>query len=56
MESMEPPWSFAGVYMDSMWTSPNITLSLLGIYMDFIWSLVRVPATSYLVPLFTLIY
>jgi hypothetical protein len=36
---IEPPWSFAGVYMDSMWTNPNITLSLLGIYMDLTWTL-----------------
>jgi len=38
MESKELPWSFAGVYLDSMWTSPGITLSpsrLLGIYMEF---------------------
>jgi hypothetical protein len=31
--------SLHGLYVESMWTSPNITLSLLGIYMDFIWSL-----------------
>ena len=49
LESKELPWSFAGVYLDSirsqpgahvdsMWTSPRITLSpsrLLGIYMEF---------------------
>jgi hypothetical protein len=38
MESREPPWSFVGVDLDSMWTSPSITLRLLGVHMESTWT------------------